>query len=164
MDLVTPSIGLIFWTTITFLILLFLLGKFAWKPILNAVRTREESIDKALKSAEKAREEMAELKSDNEKILKEARAERETILKDAREIRENMISEAKGKASEEADKVIEQAREQIENEKMRAITELKNMVGSLSIDIAEKILRQELDSKEKQQELVETQLRDFNLN
>ncbi len=164
MELVTPSIGLIFWTTVTFLILLFLLGKFAWKPILNAVRSREESIEKALLSAENAREEMARLKSDNEKILKEARAERETILKEAREIRESMITEAKGKASGEADKIIAQAREQIQNEKMRAITELKNLVGTLSIDIAEKILRQELSDEDKQKELVESQLHDLKLN
>ncbi|MDZ7845630.1 MAG: F0F1 ATP synthase subunit B [Owenweeksia sp.] len=164
MSLVTPGIGLIIWTTFTFLILLFLLGKFAWKPILKAVRQREESIEQALNSADKAREEMSRLKADNEKILRQAREERDGILKEAREIKDSMITEAKGKAGQEADKIIEQAREQIENEKMRAITELKNSVGKMSIDIAEKILRQELSDKDKQRELVENQLKDFKLN
>lgn len=162
--LVTPDIGLIIWTTVTFIILLVLLRKFAWKPILGAVKSREESIENALQSAAKAREEMEQLKSDNEKILREARVERDEMLKDAREMKENIISDAKNSAKSEADKIIDQAREQIENEKMRAVTELKNMVGQMSIDIAEKILRRELDNKEKQQQLVENQLKDFKLN
>lgn len=164
MELVQPGIGLIFWTTITFLILLYLLGRFAWKPILGAVRKREHSIKEALASAEKAREEMAQLKSENEKILQEARNERDEILKDARSMREKMIADAKSQANTEADKMIESAREQIQNEKMRAVTDLKNLVGSLSIEIAEKILRQELDNPEKQKELVNRQLEDFKLN
>ncbi len=162
--LVKPDIGLLFWTTVTFLILLVLLRKFAWKPILGAVKAREESIDKALDQAEKAREEMAQLKSDNEKILKEARMERDEMLKDAREMKESMINEAKAKASTEADRIIETAREQIENEKMAAITELKNQVGRMSIEIAEKILRKELDKQENHEQLVENQLEDFKLN
>lgn len=164
MELVTPEIGLIVWTTITFLILLILLRKFAWKPILGAVKSREESIENALKSAEKAREEMEQLKSDNERIIKEARAERDEMLKEAREIKEKIISDAKDKASAEADKIIENAREQIENEKMAAITDLKNQVAQMSINIAEKILRKELDNKQNQEQLVENQLEDFKLN
>lgn len=164
MELVTPEYGLIIWTTLTFLILLWLLSKYAWKPILNAVKSREESIEEALLSAEKAREEMEQLKSDNEKIMREAREERDAMLKEARDIKDQIISEAKTKASAEGDKMIAQAREQIENEKLRAITELKNMVGQMSVDIAEKILRQELDNKGKQEELVENQLKDFKLN
>ncbi len=162
--LVKPDIGLLFWTTVTFLILLVLLRKFAWKPILNAVKAREASIDNALASAENAREEMAQLKSDNEKILKEAREERDAILKEAREIKENTINEAKEKAAGEAKRILEDAQEQIENQKMAAITELKNQVGEISIAIAEKILRDELADKGKQQALVDEQLKDFNLN
>lgn len=164
MDLVTPEIGLIFWTTVTFVILLFLLAKFAWKPILKAVKDRETSIEAALKSADKAREEMERLKSDNEQILREARAERDGILRDAREISEKMVSEAKAKASAEGNKVIEQAREQIENQKMAAITELKNQVAKMSIDIAEKVIRKELSDKANQEALVGEQLQDFKLN
>ena len=164
MELVTPSFGLIIWTSVTFIILLFLLGKFAWKPILNAVKEREDSIEDALNSAARAREEMEQLKSDNERILQEARQERDAMLKEARQIKDEMIQEAKGKASEEADRMIEQAREQIENEKMRAVTDLKNMVGTMSVEIAEKLLLQELADKGRQQELIENQLRDFKLN
>lgn len=164
MELVTPSIGLIFWTTITFLILLVLLGRFAWKPILKAVKDREESIEGALNSAAKARAEMERLKSDNEKILIEARKERDGLLKEARAIKEQLIADAKARATEEADRMIEMAREQIENEKMRVVTDLKNMVGKLSVEIAEKVLLQELSNSEKQQELIENQLKDFKLN
>ena len=164
MDLVTPEIGLIFWTTVTFVILLFLLAKFAWKPILKAVKDREASIEDALKSADKARQEMEKLKSDNEQILREARAERDGILKDAREISEKMVAEAKAKANAEGAKAIEQAREQIENQKMAAVTELKNQVAKMSIDIAEKIIRKELSDKGNQEALVGEQLKDFKLN
>jgi F-type H+-transporting ATPase subunit b len=164
MELVQPGLGLIVWTTITFLILLFLLGKFAWKPILNAVKEREESIENALNSAAKAREEMQQLKSDNEKILIEARQERDAMLKEARQIKDQMIAEAKEQASEESQRLIVQAREQIENEKMRAVTDLKNVVGQMSIEIAEKILLKELSDKDKQQELIQNQLNDFKLN
>lgn len=164
MELVTPAIGLIVWTTLTFLILLFLLGKFAWKPILKAVKDRESSISDALKSADKAREEMEKLKSDNERILREARAERDGILKDAREISDKMVAEAKAKANTEGAKLLEQAREQIENQKMAAITELKNQVAKMSIDIAEKVIRKELSDKANQEALVGEQLQDFKLN
>jgi F-type H+-transporting ATPase subunit b len=122
MDLVTPELGLIFWTSLSFLILLFILGKFAWKPILNAVNDRENSIKDALKEAEKARLEMQNLKSDNEKILKEARAERDAMIKDAREIKDSMISEAKEEAKAQGTKLIEQAKTTIQNEKLAAIT------------------------------------------
>lgn len=164
MELVTPAIGLVVWTTITFLILLVLLGKFAWKPILKAVKDRETSIENALKSADKAREEMERLKSDNEQILRDARAERDGILRDAREISEKMVAEAKAKAGAEANKVIEQAQAQIENQKMAAITDLKNQVAKMSVDIAEKIIRKELSDKASQEALVGEQLQDFKLN
>ena len=164
MDLVTPELGLIFWTSLSFLILLFILGKFAWKPILNAVNDREDSIKDALQEAEKARLEMQNLKSDNEKILKEARAERDGMIKDAREIKDSMISEAKEEAKAQATKLIEQAKTTIQNEKLAAITELKNQVADLSIDIAEKVMKNELSNKDKQVELVEKMLGDIELN
>lgn len=158
------SVGLFFWQTLLFLILLFLLRKFAWKPILKAVTDREESIEEALEQADKAREEMKKLQSDNEAIIREARAERDAILKEAREIKDSIIDEAKTKAGEEGAKMIEQAKEQINNQKMAAITELKNQVADMSIVIAEKVLRKELESKDKASALVNEQLNDFKLN
>ncbi len=164
MELVKPSIGLIFWMFVSFSIILFLLRKFAWKPILGMIKEREESISHALASAENAKEEMKELQSNNERILAEAKAERDALLKDARDIREKMISEAKGIASKEAERLLASARENIQSEKMAAITELKNQVATLSIEIAEKILKSELSSDEKQKSLVNTLLKDVNLN
>lgn len=158
------SVGLFFWQTLLFLILLFLLRKFAWKPILKAVTDREESIEQALEQADKAREEMKKLQSDNEAIIREARIERDAILKEAREIKDSIIDEAKTKAGEEGAKMIEQAKEQITNQKLAAITELKNQVADMSITIAEKVLRRELESKDKAAELVNEQLNDFKLN
>lgn len=164
MDLVTPDIGLIFWTTLSFLFLVFILGKFAWKPILNALNDREEGIKNALSEADKARKEMAELQSSNEQILKEARSERDALLKDAREIKNNMISEAKDEATEQASKIIAQAKESIENEKQAAITHLKNQVAELSIGIAQKVLKEELSNEKKQIDLIEKMLDDATLN
>ncbi|MDP1745447.1 MAG: F0F1 ATP synthase subunit B [Bacteroidota bacterium] len=164
MELVKPSIGLIFWMIVSFSIILFLLKKFAWAPILGMIKEREESIEQALASAEKAKQEMKMLQSNNERILAEAKTERELLLKDAREIREKMIAEAKGMATKEGERLLKSARENIQNEKMAAITELKNQVATLSIDIAEKILRSELSSDEKQKSLVNTLLKDVNLN
>ncbi len=162
--LVKPDIGLIVWTTITFLILLVLLRKFAWKPILGAVKGREESIKESLASAEKAREEMKRLQSDNERILQEARQERDKMMKDARDIRDKIVSDAKADANEQAEQIIASAKEQIDNQKMAAITELKNQVAEMSIEIAEMILRAELDDKEKQSKLVDNHLKNFKLN
>lgn len=164
MELVKPSIGLIFWMIVSFSIILFLLKKFAWAPILGMIKEREESIELALASAEKAKLEMKMLQSNNERILAEAKNERELLLKDAREIREKMIAEAKGIAAKEGERLLKSARENIQNEKMAAITELKNQVATLSIDIAEKILKSELSSDEKQKSLVNTLLKDVNLN
>lgn len=164
MDLVNPGFGLVFWTAITFLCLLLVLRKFAWKPILGAVSDREDSIKNALAEADKAREEMENLKSDNEKILKEARAERDAMIKEAREIKDTMISEAKEEAKAQATKLIEQAKTTIQNEKLAAITDLKNQVADLSINIAEKVMKDELSSKDKQVALVEKMLGDIELN
>jgi F-type H+-transporting ATPase subunit b len=164
MELVQPSIGLIFWMSVSFLIILFLLKKFAWKPILTMIKERENSIEQALESAERAKEEMKALQSSNERILAEARSERDAMLKEAREIREKMIVDAKGLANKEGERMLASARENIQNEKMAAITELKNQVATLSIEIAEKILKSELSSDEKQKSLVNTLLKDVNLN
>jgi len=164
MGLVTPGIGLVFWTTLSFLIVLFLLKKFAWKPILSALKEREESITEALKAADKAKFEMAELKSGNMKLLNEARAEREEMLKEARETKNKIVSDAKAAAQEEASKIVRQSRETIENQKKAAISELKDQVAALSIEIAEKILKDELKDPSKQNELVKGSLNDFKLN
>ena len=139
MQLVTPAIGLVFWMSITFLSIFFILKKFAWKPILNMIKEREDSIESALQSAEKAKLEMKELQASNERILAEAIAERENLLREARETKDAIVNEAKTKAKAEADKLINQALESIKNEKMAAITELKNQVAALSIEVAEKI-------------------------
>jgi len=158
------SFGLFFWQTFLFLALLFLLRKFAWKPILNAVSEREEGIKDALASAENARKEMQNLTADNERILKEARNDREELLKEARTMREQMIDEAKGDAQVEADKLIAKAKESIENEKLAAIADLKSQVANLSIGIAEKLVKEELASKDNQVKLIETMLKDVNLS
>ncbi|WP_439152101.1 F0F1 ATP synthase subunit B [Winogradskyella sp.] len=164
MDLVQPGFGLVFWTAITFLILLFILRKFAWKPILGAVSDREEGIKDALASAEKARKEMENLHADNERILQEARAEREAMLKDAREMKNKMITDAKDEAQAQANKMIEQAQVAIESEKKAAMAELKSHVAGLSLDIAEKVVRDELSNKDKQLKLVEDMLGEATLN
>ena len=164
MELVTPEVGLIFWTTIVFLILLFVLKKYAWKPILTAVDERNKSIEDALKAADKAKNEMLALNTDNERILTEAKKERDSLLKEGREIKDNIIAEAKDKAKIESDKILITAKEQINNEKMKAITELKNQVAEISIDIAEKILKSELSDKNKQKELIAEALKSNELN
>jgi len=164
MELITPEWGLIFWTGISFLILLFLLRKFAWNPILGAVNTREESIKNALESAEAAKKEMENLTADNEKLLKEARAERDGMMKEARELKTKMIADAKDEAKIEGDKMIINAQAAIQSEKKSAIAEIKSQVASLSLDIAEKVVREELSNKDKQLKLVETMLDDAKLN
>lgn len=157
------SLGLFFWQLILFVALVLLLKKFAWKPILNAVNDREEGILKALESAENARKEMQNLTADNERILKEARIERDAMLKEAREMKESIISEAKGEAHAQATKVIDQAKATIESEKHAAIAEIKNQVAELSLEIAEKVMRNELSDKNKQIKLVEDMLKEVKL-
>ena len=164
MELVTPEIGLIFWTTVVFSLLLVVLKKYAWKPILSAVDERNKSIEDALKAADKAKEEMLSLNADNERILMEAKKERDILLKEGREIKDSIIAEAKDKAKGDAEKILTIAKEQIINEKMKAITELKNQVANLSIEIAEKILKSELQDLNKQKELVTTAIANKDLN
>ena len=157
------SVGLFFWQTMIFVGLLFLLRKYAWGPILGAVNERETSIKDALASAEAARAEMETLQSDNQRILKESRAEKEALLKEARNTRADLINTAKEEAQEEAQKILAQAQEAIQNEKRAAISELKEQVGSIAMDIAEKVLQKELESKDKQVEFIDQLLKDSNL-
>jgi len=164
MDLVTPGIGLIFWSTLFFLILLFVLGKFAWPAILTAVVARNESIRKALESADQAREEMKQLQSNNEKILAEAKAERNALLKDARDVKDRLISEAKEQASLEAKKLLKSAKEAIHAEKASAINEMKEQMAVLSVDIAEKLIRLKLGNDKEQKELVNKLVDEIDLN
>ena len=164
MDLVTPSFGLIFWTSIVFIILLVLLKKIAWTPILENVDARNRSIDEALSSAKKARSEMSNMKNENERILKNARFERDKILSEARDISAKIVSEAKNVAKEEADKMISSAKSVIENEKSAAVSELKNTVGTLSVEIAEKILKTELKDSKNQNSYINNMLKDIKLN
>ena len=154
--------GLIIWTTIIFTLLLVVLKKFAWKPILNAVDERNQSIKESLQEAEKARTEMSELTANNEKIMTQARADRDMLLKEARDMKNEIIAQAKEQANNEAEKLVSSAREQISNEKMKALTELKNQVADLSIEMAEKVLAAELNDAEKQKELVSKALKDNN--
>ena len=157
------SIGLFFWQTVIFVFLILLLKKFAWKPILDAVNEREEGIKNALLSAEKAKEEMASLQSDNEQTLKKARSERDLLLKEAREIKQQIIDEAKNEAKSEAKKIISQAQETIQNEKNAAIADLKNQVAGLSIDIAEKVLKEKLSDDKTQMKLVKDLVKEVTL-
>jgi F-type H+-transporting ATPase subunit b len=158
------SFGLFFWQTLIFVGLIFLLKKFAWKPILDAVNEREEGIKNALLSAENAKKEMQNLQADNQRILQEARMERDTMLKEAREMKEKMIADSKNEAQVAGQKMIEQAKAAIESEKNAAMAELKSQVSSLSLEIAEKLLKDELSNKEAQVKLVEKMLGDAKLN
>ena len=165
-SLTTPAIGTLFWSALIFGLFFLILTKFAWKPILNAVKARDEMIKGSLESAEKAKTEMLKLQSDNEAILRKAREERENILKEAREIRDKLISEAKGKATEEAEKLIEKARIGIEGEKRKALSEIHDQVATLSVDIASKLLGEKLKHSGEQEKLIDNYLNgiDFNKN
>ena len=158
------ELGLFFWQMLIFVGLILLLKKFAWKPILDAVNTREEGIRSALLSAENARNEMQNLKSDNEKLLAEARAERDLMLKEAREMKAKMVADSKAEAQAEGARMIEQAKTAIQSEKNAAMAELKAQVSSLSLEIAEKLLKDELSNKDSQMKLVEKMLGDAKLN
>ena len=164
MDLVTPNPGTIFWMLIIFGIVLFILRKFAWKPILNALKEREESIASALNSAEEAKRKVADLKADNDKIIAEARQEKNVILKEAKDMKNKIIAEAKEKAMQEADRSIELAKRQIQSEKDAAISDLKKQVAELSVLIAEKVLKKELTSKTEQEKMVDGLVDDLKLN
>ncbi|MCH6199010.1 F0F1 ATP synthase subunit B [Aquiflexum sp. LQ15W] len=164
MGLITPGLGLVFWSALGFLIVLFLLTKFAWKPILAALDEREKIIDDALKSAEIARNEMANLKAENERIIHEAKIERDTMLLKASEAAKQMIEEAKEKAQLEGAKMIENAKATIETEKSAAIEDIKVQVGILSLAVAEKLLKRNFAEDAAQQKLVEELVKDIKLN
>lgn len=164
MGIIEPGIGLLFWMTLTFAILLFILAKFAWKPIVNAVNDREASIVDALNQAKLAKKEMEDLKSDNERIIREAKIERDSILKEAREIKERIVGEAKDVAKAEGDKIIEAAKQTIQTEKNAAMSEIRTQIGALSVNIAESILQKNLEKTEAQDELVQNYLNKSNLN
>ncbi len=164
MELLTPGVGLIFWQTVIFLSLVFLLSKFAWKPILSALRIREESIEEALSLAEEARKEIANLKSDNEKLLDQARQEREAIMREAREAANVMREEARTEAGKTTEKMISDARAAIEAEKQAAMSDVRNQVTELSLVIAEKILKTQLAGNKEQEKLITEYVKELNLN
>jgi F-type H+-transporting ATPase subunit b len=164
MELVSPGIGLIFWMTLAFSLLLFILGKFVWPPVMRALNEREQAIEQALHEADKARREMEELRFSNEQLLREAKDERDALLRDARKVRESIIEIARVKANEEANRIIENATARIHFEKMAAMTELKNQIANLSIEIAEKVLGQELSSPETDKDIVQKSIGGITLN
>ena len=164
MQLVTPGIGLLFWMLVSFSLVLFVLGKYAWKPIMKGIHQREDTIEKALEAANEAKKEMLKLKAGNEQLLRDAKDERDALMRDARKLKEAILDEAREKAHEEADRIIENARENIPFEKMAAINELKNQIASISIEIAEKLIGKELENKEQQQQLTEKLLNEVKIN
>lgn len=164
MGLVTPDFGLVFWMVISFSLLLYILKKYAWKPILKVLKERDESIEKALTAAEQARKEMSQLQTRNEDLLKEAILEREKIVKEAREMRESILREAKSQAVVEANKVMENAKAAIEHEKLGAISEIRNIIATYSIDIAEKIVKEKLTDDKRQKELINSYIDQININ
>lgn len=164
MDLLTPSIGNIFWTAVVFLILLMILGKYAWRPIMKSIEEREVFIVDSLNQAKMAKKEMEDLKADNERIIREAKIERDAILKDAREMKDKIVADAKDAAKTEGDKMVEQARQSIQSEKAAAMADIKSQIGALSVGIAEQILKQKLDNTDAQNTLVENYLNNSNQN
>ncbi len=164
MELVSPGIGLIFWMTIVFALLIFILGKYAWRPIMKALKERDEFIEESLTAADRAKKEMKELKFSNEQLLKEAQEERDAILREGRKIKDSIIEEAREKANEEADNIVENAKERIENEKKSAMIDLKNQIADMAITVAEKILERELSDPSKQKDYIEKLIDDTHLN
>lgn len=164
MELLTPGTGLILWQLIVFLLLFFLLSKLAWKPIITSLKERERSIQDALDTAERARLEMTRLKSDNENLLKQAREEREKILRDARDVSARIKEEAEQNAKKSADRIIDDARTAINNEKQAALKEVKDVVANLSLDVASKILRKNLSNVQAQKDLTQQYIKDIKLN
>lgn len=162
MELVTPNVGTIFWMLLFFSLVLFILGKFAWKPVLNTIKEREQTINEALQSAERTKLEMAKLKADNDKILDEARNQRDVIMREAKIMKDKIIQDAQEHAQAEAKKIVESARASIDNEKKAAIHEIKTQIAVLSVSIAEKIIREKLDAS-KQTEIIDKLLSDVKL-
>jgi F-type H+-transporting ATPase subunit b len=164
MQLVTPGIGLIFWMLVSFSLVMYILAKYAWGPIMKGIHQREDTIEKALEAANEAKKEMLQLKAGNEQLLRDAKDERDALMRDARKVRESILDEARAKAAEESARILENARENIQFEKMAAINELKNQIASISIEIAEKLICKELENKEQQQQLTEKLLKEVKIN
>jgi F-type H+-transporting ATPase subunit b len=164
MQLVTPGIGLIFWMLVSFSLVMYVLAKFAWKPIMKGIHQREDSIEKALEAANDAKKEMLKLKAGNEQLLRDAKDERDALMREARKLKESILEEARVQAGEEAGRIVETARQTIQMEKMAAINDLKNQIASISIDIAEKLIGKELENKQQQQQLTEKLLKDVRIN
>ncbi len=164
MQLVTPGIGLLFWMLVSFSLVMFVLAKYAWKPIMKGIHQREDTIEKALEAANDAKKEMLQLKAGNEQLLRDAKDERDALMRDARKVKESILDEARVTANEEAARILENARENIQFEKMAAINDLKNQIAAISIEIAEKLIGKELENKKQQQELTEKLLKDVKIN
>ncbi|HEY4936060.1 MAG TPA: F0F1 ATP synthase subunit B [Puia sp.] len=164
MKLLLPEFGLLVWTLLAFLIVLFILGKFAWPAIIKSLKEREASITDSLATAERVKAEMAQLKSENEVLLAKAREERALMLKEARDTKDKIINEAKEQAKAEAGKIITDARTAIEQQKMAAITEVKNQIGNLVVEISEKILRRQLENKSEQEKYIKQLTEEVKLN
>ena len=164
MEIIKPDLGLLIWMLISFGVILYVLIKFAWRPILAALKYRERSIQKSLEAAQQAKEEMAKIEFGNEKITQLAKIERENLLKEAKELKNNIIEEAKETAKKEAKKIIEEARLSVEYEKNMVINEIKNQIAALSVDIAEKILKQNLGNESTQKKLIDDLVKDIDLN
>jgi F-type H+-transporting ATPase subunit b len=164
MNLITPEFGLLFWQTITFLVLLLLLGRFAWKPIMSSLREREETIEGALRSAELARQEMTKLRADNERLLDEARAERDAMMRKAQQTADAIVEEAKNKAAAESNRIVESARAAIQSERQAAIDDIRRQVATLSVDIAEKVIRRQINGDPQQRQLVDQFVKDIHLS
>ena len=164
MELLTPSFGLIFWTLLAFIIVFFILKKFAWKPIVKMLHERETGIADSIAAAEKVKEEMKQMQAQNETLLIQAREERTAMLKEAKETREKMINEAKDQAKVEANRIMDDTRSQIERQKNAALTEVKNEIGKLAVEVAEKILRKQLTSQEAQTDYVKMLADEIKLN
>ncbi len=164
MDLLTPELGLFFWTLIAFLAVFFILRKFAWKPILSTLGEREKGIADSIATAERVKNEMGQLKSENEKLMAQAREERTLMMKEAKEMKDRIVSEAKEQAKAEANKIIIDAQQQIQQQKMAALTEVKNEIGTLAIEVAEKILRKQLNAADGQASYMNMLADDIKLN
>jgi F-type H+-transporting ATPase subunit b len=164
MNLITPEFGLLFWQTVTFLVLLLLLSRFAWKPIMTSLREREETIEGALRSAELARVEMTKLRADNERLLDEARAERDAMMRKAQQTADAIVEEAKNKAATESNRIVESARAAIQSERQAAIDDIRRQVATLSVDIAEKVIRRQINGDTQQRQLVDQFVKDIHLS
>ncbi len=164
MNLITPEFGLLFWQTVTFLVLLLLLSRFAWKPIMSSLREREETIEGALRSAELARQEMTKLRADNERLLDEARAERDAMMRKAQQTADAIVEEAKNKAATESNRIVESARAAIQSERQAAIDDIRRQVATLSVDIAEKVIRRQINGDTQQRQLVDQFVKDIHLS